>query len=543
MKKCSGSTVEFNEGFITVVHVVVSDTVFDVFVVLEDGRVSIKIAILILFLLVIISLGLYSRKMTKTVDDFVVGNRSIGPWMSAFSFGTAYFSAVLIIGFAGKVGWGYGLAALWIALGNAFLGTFLAWKILAPRTRELTSRMNVVTMPSFLEARYDSTNMKIFSSIVIFIFFVPYSASVFIGLSYLFEQVFSVPYIYALLIMTLMAGFYLVLGGYMAVALVDFVQGLVMIAGVLMMIYFVQGNELVGGFARAYNSLKAMDPAFIMPGSAAAWVGLISLIILTSFGTWGLPQMIQKFYGIKNAAAIPRATIVSTAFAILVTGGAYFVGSLSHLFFDRLPLLDGKPSPDLIMPNIIASSLPELVAILIMILVLSASMSTLSSLVLVSSSSVTIDLLKGALFPELSEKATIFLMRLLCLVFIALSFFIALKPPAVILTLMALSWGTVAGTFLAPYLFGLFWPKTTRSGAWAGMLTGLLISLGGYLIISFSPSFIKPEIMTLFGRWGMPFFSSLAMLVPLIVIPVVSRITAEYSLEHVHNVFDMEEAC
>lgn len=503
---------------------------------------TIKIFMILLFLLVIFSLGLYSRKKTQTVDDFVVGSRSIGPWMSAFSFGTAYFSAVLIIGFAGKVGWGYGLSALWIALGNAVLGTFLAWKILAPRTRELTARMNVVTMPSFLEARYDSINMKVFSSMIIFIFFVPYSASVFMGLSYLFEQVFAIPYIIALLIMTVMAGFYLILGGYMAVALVDFVQGLVMIAGVIMMIYFVQGNDLVGGFARAYDSLKAMDPAFIMPGSATAWVGLISVIILTSFGTWGLPQMVQKFYGIKSAEAIPRATIVSTVFAVLITGGAYYVGALSHLFFDRLPLLDGKPSPDLIMPNIIATSLPELVAVLIMILVLSASMSTLSSLVLVSSSSVTIDLLKGALFPELSEKATMLLMRILCLLFIALSLFIALKPPAVILTLMALSWGTVAGAFLGPYLFGLFWPKTTRSGAWAGMITGLLVSLGGYYIISFSPSFVKPEIMALFSNWGMPFFSSLAMLVPLMVIPVVSSITAEYSLDHVHNIFEGKEA-
>lgn len=501
-----------------------------------------KVSMVLAFVAIILGLSLYTRTKTRTVDDFVVGNRSVGPWMSAFSFGTTYFSAVLIIGFAGKVGWGFGLSALWIAVGNAVLGTFLAWKVLGTRTRELTSHLNVLTMPSFLEARYDSTNMKIFSSLIIFIFFVPYSASVFMGLSYLFEHIFSVPYISALIIMTVLTGLYLVLGGYIAVTLIDFVQGIIMIAGIILMVHFVVGNDAIGGFVSGYHSLQQINPQFVAPVGPPGAVGLISLVILTSFGTWGLPQMVQKFYGIKSESVIPKATIVSTVFAFIITGGAYYVGSLSHLFFDKLPLLNGNGSPDLLMPNIISQTLPELVGVLILLLVLSASMSTLSGLVLVSSSSVALDLIKGSLAPDLDEKKTMLLMRILCVVFVTLSLWLAINPPAVILTLMALSWGTVAGVFLAPYLYGLFWKKTTRLGAWAGMISGLVISLGGYFLISTCPSFINPEIMNLLQQWGTPFFGSLAMLVPLIVVPAVSLLTPEYSSEHLQRVYTKRQA-
>jgi len=365
-----------------------------------------KISMLVCFFALIVGLSIYTRSKTKTIDDFVVGNRAVGPWMSAFSYGTTYFSAVLLIGFAGKVGWGYGFSALLIALGNSIIGTYFAWKILGRKTREMTGRLNVLTMPSFLEARYDSSSMKIVSSLIIFIFFIPYAASVFMGLSYLFEQIFGIPYILALVLMALLTGLYLVMGGYVAVTLVDFVQGIIMIAGVFMMVYFVAGNEVVNGIVNGFNSLKAIDPGLIVPISGVSWVGLISLIILTSLGTWGLPQMIQKFYGIKNEKSIPIATRVSTVFSLIITCGAYYVGSTGHLFFAELPVFNGKATPDLIMPTIIGQTLPPLVGALILILVLSASMSTLSSLVLTASSSVSIDLIKGVIKPDIDEKAT-----------------------------------------------------------------------------------------------------------------------------------------
>jgi SSS family solute:Na+ symporter len=387
-----------------------------------------KISMLLCFFSLIVGLSLYSRRKTNTVNDFVVGNRTIGPWMSAFSYGTAYFSAVLLIGFAGKVGWGYGMSALLIALGNSIIGTYLAWRILGRKTREMTSRLNVLTMPSFLEKRYDSPKMKVFSSLIIFIFFVPYAASVFMGLSYLFEQIFGIPYVLALAVMAVLSGLYLVLGGYMAVALVDFVQGLIMIAGVVLMVYFVLGHEMVNGFVNGFTALRAQDPGLILPTSPVTWIGLLSLIILTSLGTWGLPQMVGKFYGIKNEQSIPVATWVSSIFSLIITMGAYYVGSTGHLFFAELPVFNGVSTPDLIMPIIIGQTLPPLVGVLILILVLSASMSTLSSLVLTASSSVSIDLIKGAAIKDISEKGTMNMMRFLCIIFIGFSWYSSLLP-------------------------------------------------------------------------------------------------------------------
>lgn len=500
-----------------------------------------KFVMVACFVAIIIGLSLYTRSKTATINDFVVGGRNVGPWMSAFSFGTAYFSAVLLIGFAGKVGWGYGLSALWIALGNTILGTFLAWKILASRTREMSSRLNVLTMPSFLEARYSSTNMKIFASLIIFIFFIPYSASVFMGLSYLFEQIFNIPYAAALVIMTVLTALYLVLGGYIAVALIDFVLGLIMLVGVIVMVSYISGNAAVGGIVNSVSALRAVNPDLVAPIGPGGAVGLISLIILTSLGTWGMPQMLQKFYGIKNTQVIPKATIVSSIFALIITGGAYFSGSLSRLFFTELPVLNGKPSPDLLMPNIINIALPETVAVLILLLVLAASMSTLSGLVLVSSSSVSLDLVKGAVFPHIDENKTMNIMKVLCVVFVGLSLWIALNPPGIILTLMSLSWGTVAGAFLAPYLYGLFWEKTTRAGAWSGMITGVLISTGGYFIVNWLPHFTNSSTVMILQQWGTPFFGALAMLIPLAVVPVVSLLTPEYSEEHIAKIYGDED--
>lgn len=483
-----------------------------------------KIVVLGLYALMVLSLGYVGMKRTKTVNDFFLGDRSIGPWVSAFAYGTSYFSAVLFIGYAGKIGWGFGLSALWIVVGNAVVGSFLAWKILAPRTREITGRLKVLTMPGFLETRYDSKAMRIVSALIVFIFMVPYSASVYMGLSYLFEQVFNIPYLLALGLMAILTTAYLVMGGYLAIALADFVQGLIMIIGVILMVYFVVNTPQVGGLAEGVQRLATIDPQLIAPVGPPGFIALFSLVVMTSLGTWALPQMVQKFYSIKSETDIPIAMKVSTIFALIMTFGAYFTGSLSPLFFpEGLPLLNGVVNYDLIVPQIITIALPDAVATIILLLVLSASMSTLASLVLVSSSSIAIDLLKGSLFPNIEKKELVFLMRLLCIVFVVFSLYLAITPTPIV-SLMSISWGTLAGSFLAPYFYGLFWRGTTKAGAFAGMITGLTISV----VCSFYVGVNSPHI---------PFISSLAILVPLVVVPVVSLVTKGYEEEHLAKIF------
>lgn len=486
-----------------------------------------RFVLLGIFIAVLVVSGLLTMRKNNTVQSFFLGDRGIGPWFSAFAYGTTYFSAVIFIGYAGKVGWGFGLSALWIVAGNTLVGSLLAWKILARRTREMTVRLNAMTMPEFLGARYQDQGLKIFSALVIFIFLVPYSASVYMGLSYLFEQVFQIPYTYALVFMALLTAVYLVLGGYRAVALTDFIQGMVMVAGVGILLYYIIGNPHVGGLTNAVSKLTAINPGFVAPVGPPGWLPLFSLVALTSIGPWGLPQMVQKYYALKDERSIRPAMIISTLFALIVTFGAYFTGSLSRLFFDKLPLdpATGVGTPDLLMPQILSTALPELGVTMIFLLVLSASMSTLASLVLVSSSTLAVDMIQGWLKPDMSERSGVRLMRLLVVLFIALSLVVAMVKPAFILTLMALSWGTVAGFFLAPYLYGLFWQGTTKAGAWAGGLSGLIVSLGLSVYYKMDAGLI-------------PLIGVLAMLIPLAVVPLVSLMTRPLPSAHLEPLFN-----
>ncbi|MDN5332342.1 MAG: solute:Na+ symporter, family [Tepidanaerobacteraceae bacterium] len=468
-----------------------------------------KFTVLFLYILSQIAVGVAGMKKTKNLNDFLLAGRNMGPWMSAFAYGTAYFSAVIFIGYAGKLGWNFGLSVLWIAVGNSFIGSYLAWKILAKPTKAMTQRLNARTLPEFLALRYNSPSYRIFAAIVIFVFLVPYSASVYMGLSYLFEGVFKIDYHLALIIMAALTAFYLVLGGYFAVSLSDFIQGIIMLSGSILMVWSVTSHPNVSGILTGLKKLYAIDPKLTSPIGPPGFWQLFFFVVLTSLGPWGLPQMVHKFYSIKDEASIKPATVISTVFSFVISFTAYFIGAMTRLFFSTIPSEGGKPNPDVMVPKIIESAMPEAAAAVILALVISASMSTLSSLVLISSSAISVDLIEG-LEMKLSGKAKMSLMRIFCLIFIALSLIIAILKPSIIITLMAISWGTVAGTFLAPYLFGLFHKSTTKSGAWAGSIAGLIISLGLSLIYKFDSSKI-------------PMFGSLAMIIPLIIVPLVSK--------------------
>jgi len=487
--------------------------------------VKMKFVLIGIYVFVMVAIGYLSMKKVSNVSDFFLGNRSIGPWVSAFAYGTTYFSSVIFIGYAGKVGWGFGLSSLWIVAGNSLIGTYLAWHILANPTRSMTMRLNALTMPDFLAKRYDSPGLKILAALIIFIFLVPYSASVYMGLSYLFEKIFSIPFNLALGIIAALTAVYLIMGGYLAVALTNFVQGIVMLAGVVLLVCYVMGDPHIGGIGAGIAKLGQIDLHFVRPFTPPNPAGLLSLAVLTSLGAWGMPQMVQKFYAISDVKAIQPAKIVSTFFSLIVAFGAYFTGSFGRVFFNNeLP----NGNFDLIMPLMIRQALPEAAAVLILLLVLAASMSTLASLVLVSSSSIAIDLIKGFFRPDMSEKITMSLMRRLSLLFIALSAYIALKP-TFILSLMSLSWGTVSGAFLAPYLYGLFWKGATKAGAWAGMLAGVLFSVSLSIYFKMDSALI-------------PMIGSVAMLIPLIVLPAVSAFTPKLSANHLANIFEEGKA-
>lgn len=492
---------------------------------------TVGIAVVVVYVVAMLGVGYWSMRRTKSVGDFFLGGRSLGPWMSAFAYGTTYFSAVLFIGYAGKLGFGFGLHTMWIVVGNALVGTLAAWWLLGARTRTMTARLNSMTMPDFLAVRFSCPPLKTFAALIIFVFLVPYSASVYTGLSYLFVKLMDIPYGYALAFLAVLTGVYLVMGGYLALAITDLARGFVELIGVIVMVFFIASQ--VGGFGDATKELMrpGNSPALAaMPGGLPGWVTLASLVIVTSFGPWGLPQMVQKFYSIKGKEYITSTMVVCTIFALLMAFGAYYTGALTHLFVDRDPAIrdivmqaraDARHY-DRLIPTFLINHTPPSIFLVIVLVVFSASMSSLSSLVLVSSSAIAMDLYSGVINRSAERRTVMALMRVLCLVFVAASLWIAMMKPTMIVNLMVISWGVLAGSFAAPYVYGLFWRRTTKAGAVAGFATGFAISVGLYLLK---------------GQAFIPMAGALAIVAPFVVVPAVSMLTSPLPREIVACAF------
>ncbi len=492
----------------------------------------IKISMLIVFFAIMIGVGIYCKKHTTDVNSFVLGGRSVGPWLTAFAYGTSYFSAVIFIGYAGQFGWKFGIASTWIGIGNAVFGSLLAWMVLGRRTRIMTQHLKSKTMPEFFGNRFDSKLLKIMASVIVFIFLIPYTASLYNGLSRLFGMAFNLDYTVCIIVMALLTGVYVIAGGYMATAINDFIQGIIMLFGIVAVIYAVlQAN---GGLSEAISSMALIsdEQAGAAVGSFASILGpdplgLICVIILTSFGTWGLPQMVQKFYAIKDETAIKKGTIISTVFAIIVAGGCYFLGG-----FGRLYKIDVAANGyDSIIPAMIEQLSPLLIAVVV-ILVLSASMSTLSSLVLASSSTLTLDLIKDNLMKKMNEKKQVFVMRIFIMLFILISAVIAMiqykSNVTFIAQLMGISWGALAGAFLAPFIYSLYWKGVTKIAVLVNFIFGTGVMLANMFVKSLFPSFLQSPINC----------GAFVMLAGLVIVPVVSVLTHKLSKEKISEVFE-----
>lgn len=497
----------------------------------------IKLLMLIVFFGVMIGIGLYCRKNATDVSGFVLGGRSVGPWLTAFAYGTTYFSAVIFVGYAGQFGWKYGLSATWIGVGNALIGSMLAWLILGKRTRIMSHFLNSSTMPEFFGARFGSRKLKIAASAIVFIFLIPYTASLYNGLSRLFGMAFHVDYTVCIILMAVLTGIYVIAGGYMATAMNDFVQGIVMLVGIVAVIAAVIGTN--GGLVTAVHSLSKISDqsAGIQAGAFSSLFGpdpvsLLGVVVLTSLGTWGLPQMVQKFYAIQSENAIRKGTVISTLFALVISGGCYFLGSFGRLYGDKINV--AKDGYDAIVPQMLSGLSPVLIG-LVVILVLSASMSTLSALVMASSSTLTIDFIKELTDRNMEEKKQVKIIRILIVVFIIISVILAIvqykQAITFIAQLMGVSWGALAGSFLAPFLYGLYWKRTTRASVWCCFIFGSGLMICNLLFRPLFPKILQSPINA----------GAFAMLSGLIIVPVVSVLTAKPEEKEVNRIFSCYE--
>ena len=510
----------------------------------------IKIILLVIFFAVTVGVGIYCRKKATDVNGFVLGGRSVGPWLTAFAFGTSYFSAVIFVGYAGQFGWNFGVASTWIGLGNALIGSLMAWVVLGRRTRLLTQKLNSRTMPDFFGLRFGSSFLKILASVIVFVFLIPYTASLFNGLSRLFTMAFpGIDYAVCVIVMAALTGVYVIVGGYMATAVNDFIQGIIMLGGIVAVIVAVLSQN--GGFTGSLIKLAQVESVTssgeVMEGGFASFFGpdptfLLVVVLLTSLGTWGLPQMVGKFYAIRDEASVRKGTIISTLFAVVVAGGCYFIGGFGRIFTTQ-SAVDAEGF-DSIIPTMLAG-LPDLLIAVVLVLVLSASMSTLSSLVLTSGSTLTLDLIVPAMGQKATEKKKMLIMRVLIAVFIVISAVIAIvqaKSKVVFIAqLMGVSWGALAGAFLAPFLYGLFWKKVTRIAVAVNFVCGvgisviqLVKSLTGF---AFGVEFLDNVMFKTSLHSGV-----FAMLLGLALVPLISVLTKKSCPTGVDEMFSCYDA-
>ena len=482
--------------------------------------ILITIAIYVAF---IVAVGVMNSKKSKSLTEFTVGKRNAGAWLSAFSYGTAYFSAVMFIGYAGGTGWKYGIWGVLPGIGNAIIGSLLAWLVLAKRTREVARRLKIKSMPQLFEKRFGSTKMKNFAVAVIFVFLVPYSASVYKGLTSVCSVLLGVDETVCMLVIAAASLLIVVLGGYGATLKADFIQGFVMLAGVIALIFAVMKSDTVGGFSAGLTAIaQKTDDLGLTP---ASHLGLWATVLMTSFGTWGLPQMIHKYYGIKDDHEVKRGTVISTFFAFIVAGGGYFIGSLSRLFFTSLKDIpgDGAGKTDFLIPNMLnMAGISDILIGVILVLLIAASVSTLSSITITATSTLAMDFIKPRFMKNDDGRRSATLTKVLCIVFVAVSYLIA-NSDTPILDMMSYSWGIISGSFLAPYMISLYWKKLNRFGGWAGMLGGFFTGLPPVICKLFLPEVSLP----VFGAvkdMG-PHFACLAMAVSFFLCFTVSLIT------------------
>ncbi len=500
-------------------------------------------AMLVVFFAVMVGVGIRCRRHATDVNSFVLGGRSVGPWLTAFAFGTSYFSAVIFVGYAGQFGWNFGLASTWIGLGNAFIGSLLPWVILGRRTRLMTKQIESKTMPDFFGKRFNAPYLKTIASVIVFVFLIPYTASLYNGLSSLFNIAFDIPYWVVILAMSVLTGVYVIFGGYMATAINDFIQGIIMLVGIVCVVAAVLHAN--GGLSEAMIELSKIPAAESeLNGAYASFFGpqpffLFIVVMLTSLGTWGLPQMVGKFYSIKNEEAVKKGTIISTVFAIIVAGGCYFLGGFARLYSDNPAIYSesGAVMFDRIIPSMLAT-MPSIIVAVTIVLVLSASMSTLSSLVLTSASTITLDVVMTK--DKSDEKKKVFVMRLFIVFFIVVSAILAyLKDTynfSMIAQMMGVSWGALAGAFLAPFLYGLYWKRTTVPAVVTSFVFG--VGLTSVMLLKSLGVIALPAD----GFIGLVFKTSLhcgvfAMIGGLILVPIVSLITKKPDMKRVDEIF------
>lgn len=476
------------------------------------NEIGIYWTVIVVYMFILIGVGLIASRKTRGIADFYLGGRNIGPFVTALSFIAAYFSSVVIIG-GGGFGYKFGMSTLWVGAINVLLGCTLCWIFLGKRLRKYTQKLKTMTIPGFIAERFKAPEARIFSAVVIFILMLIYNVSVLKGMGHIFEVLMQIPYIYGILISGIIIILYVAIGGYLAVVWTSFVQALIMIVGLLLLTS--RTLFVVGGLTAANEKLAAIDPGLLSTPGIWGYAGLISYCLIVSFGVWGMPQLVIRFYSIKNTAVLRIGTVVVTIGGCLALL-PYLNGAVSRILFPALK------NPDLAIPTLTKAVLSPLGAAIFLAAVVAAGMSTFAAVLIIVSSAIVRDFWQKGLKKKTDEKKLLRAGRVVSVIAGVISLLIAIKPPGLILVLTAFAWSIIASATLWPILFGIYWRRTTRWGVTTSMFVGSIVALI-WMVIG------KP-----FGIHG--FIPGIS--IGLILIIIVSLLTKPPSKEYIRKIWE-----
>ncbi len=431
--------------------------------------------VLAAYLVLLVVMGVWMGRRTRSAEDFYIGGRQVGPWVTAFSFVAAYFSSVVIIG-GGAFGYHYGMSTLWIGASNVLVGCTLAWIVLGRRLWQFTKRLDTMTIPGFIGKRYGARDAEVFSAVIIFVFMIVYNVSVLVGMGKIMEGLMGIPYTTAVVVAGLIILIYVSIGGYLAVVWTSFVQAWIMIFGLLLLAFATLAK--VGGLTAANIQLASINPGLVTTPGVWGWGGLISFAMIVSLGVWGMPQLLVRFYSMKNTRVLRLGVVLATlggAMALL----PYMTGALSRLIVRPLSVAE----MDLAIPLVTKAVLNPWGGAIFLAGVMAAGMSTFASVLIIVSGAVVKDLGGGVKFAGRGdivtrEKRQVALGRAASFGAGLISLAIAYRPPALVLVITAFAWAVIASSCLWPVVLGVYWRRGNRAGAISSMIAGTVVALG-----------------------------------------------------------------
>jgi solute:Na+ symporter, SSS family len=498
------------------------------------------VIMLIAYSAIMVYIGYRGYKSTKGVSDWLVAGRRVGAWVVALSYGATFISAVAIIGFGGQAQV-FGLQLLWLSTLVIIVGVIIAFIVFGYRTRIMSKTLGALTFPELIAKRFNSRFIQGFGGAVIAIFLIAYTAAVFKATASLVQITFGISYQTSIIVFTVIVAAYLLLGGLFAVMWTDSVQGLIMVVGIGLLLAMVWAS--LGGVIPANEALAALGPAKYAPNglTSASSFGSVSFMLVTSLifgvgiGALAQPQLAIRFMTAKSTKVLRQGVPIGAIFMFLTVYVAFTVGALSNVMFKN----NGIAIPtnaDLVIPTLINSLFPSWFVFLFLFAILSASMSTASSLFHVSGSAVGRDLYDKAWKKGLAGKKSMSVTQIATLVVIAATLVLSLYPPDAVAYLCTFAYGAIAATFLAPFVATLYWKRATRLGIIASMVGGLAATLLWYTFVYSKTASVITHI-NIAPPLGLldPLFIGIP--VSFILVVIVSLMTKKPEEEHIARAF------